>query len=85
MLTKKIRVSSSLFGLVVLISFIPVIFGWLGISYLVLISITDLIIIVFTIRLLKSKTPEAGRWLMRRICLGALFGLLASLIGKVFG
>jgi geranylgeranylglycerol-phosphate geranylgeranyltransferase len=79
-----LAISSSLFGLVVLISFIPIVFKWLGISYLVMIFITDIIIIVFTTRLLKSKTPEEGRWSMRRIYLGALLVMLAFIIGKIF-
>ncbi|MEO8355716.1 MAG: UbiA family prenyltransferase [Chloroflexota bacterium] len=77
-------VSGSLFGLVVLISFVPVLLGWLGTSYLLMISLTDLLIIVFTIRLLRSKTPEEGRRAMRGIYLGALFGLSAFIIGNVF-
>jgi geranylgeranylglycerol-phosphate geranylgeranyltransferase len=77
-------ISSSLFGLVVLISFIPVIFGWLGASYLVMIFITDILIIVFTIRLLKSKTSKEGVKSMRGIYLGALVGMLAFIIGQIF-
>ncbi len=76
--------SGSLFGLVVLISFVPVIFAWLGTGYLVMIFITDIMIVTFAIRLLKSKTPEEGRWSMRRIYLGALLGMLAFILGKVF-
>ncbi len=53
-------VASSIFGLVILISFIPVIFGWMGTSYLVMIFITDLLIVVFTLRLLKSVSPADG-------------------------
>ena len=77
-------ISSFLFGLVILISFIPVIFGWLGASYLLMISIMDILIVVFTIRLLKSKTSEAGTKSMRGIYLGALVGMLAFIIGQVF-
>ena len=80
----SLRLSGSLFGLVVLISLIPVLFRWLGLSYLVMILIMDAIIIVFTVRLLRSKTPEEGRQSMRRIYLGALVGMLAFLIGQFF-
>jgi geranylgeranylglycerol-phosphate geranylgeranyltransferase len=79
-----LRLSGSLFGLVVLISLIPVLFHWLGVSYLIMILIMDAIIIVFTVRLLRSKTPEEGRGSMRRIYLGALVGMLAFLIGQFF-
>jgi geranylgeranylglycerol-phosphate geranylgeranyltransferase len=78
-----LRLSGSLFGLVVLISLIPVLFHWLGISYLIMILIMDAIILVFTARLLTSKTPAEGRQSMRRIYLGALVGMLAFLIGQL--
>jgi geranylgeranylglycerol-phosphate geranylgeranyltransferase len=77
-------ISSLFFGLVVLISFIPVIFEWLGVSYLLMIFITDTLIIVFTIRLLKSKTSAEGVKSMRGIYLGALVGMLAFIVGQVF-
>ena len=79
-----LTVSSAIFGLVVLISFIPALFGWLGPSYLIMIFITDILIIVFAARLKKSRTPEEGRGSMRRIYLGALFGMLAFIVGKLF-
>ena len=77
-------ISGLLFGLVVLISFIPVIYGWLGASYLLMIFITDTLIVVFTIRLLKSKTSAEGIKSMRGIYLGGLVGMLAFIIGQVF-
>jgi geranylgeranylglycerol-phosphate geranylgeranyltransferase len=79
-----LRLSSVLFSLVILVSWIPVLLGWMGISYLVLITITDLLILAFTIRLWRSDTPEEGRRAMRGIYLGALFGLLAAILGQVF-
>ncbi|MBK9926940.1 MAG: UbiA family prenyltransferase [Anaerolineales bacterium] len=79
-----LSISSSLFGLVILVSLLPVLFGWLGVSYLVMISIMDVLIIVFTVRLLKSKTSAEGVQSMRGIYLGALIGMLAFIIGNVF-
>jgi geranylgeranylglycerol-phosphate geranylgeranyltransferase len=78
-----LRISSTLFGLVILVSWIPVLWGWAGTSYLVLIVITDVLILVFTIRLWRSETPEDGRTAMRGIYLGALFGVLAAILGHV--
>jgi uncharacterized membrane protein len=69
---------------VILISWIPVFLGWAGISYMLLIAITDLLILVYTVRLLRSATSEEGRKAMRGIYLGALFGVLAAIIGQVF-
>lgn len=78
-----LAVSSSLFSLVVLISLVPLVFDWLGASYRPMIFITDVLIIVFTIRLVKSNSPAEGRSSMRGIYLGALVGMLAFLIGQV--
>lgn len=77
-----LSISSLLFGFVILISFIPVIFGWLGSAYLLMIFITDVLIVVFTLRLVKSSTSREGRSAMRGIYLGALVGMLAFLIGQ---
>ena len=77
-----LRISSFIFALVVLNSFIPYVLGWLGIGYLVLVCVMDLAVLYFTTRLLKSQTPEAGRFFMRRIYLVTLFGMLAYIVGK---
>jgi geranylgeranylglycerol-phosphate geranylgeranyltransferase len=77
-----LRVSAGLFSLVVVVSLIPVLAGWLGASYLVMILITDSMIVLFTFRLLQSRTPEEGRRAMRGIYMGALVGLLAFIAGQ---
>ncbi len=77
-------VSCSLFGLVIVISFIPVVLGWLGASYLFMICIMDALMILFTVRLVKSKTSREGRSSMRGIYLGALVGMLAFIAGQMF-
>jgi geranylgeranylglycerol-phosphate geranylgeranyltransferase len=77
-------ISSVLFGLVILISFVPVIFGWLGARYLLMMFVMDALIVLFTIRLLKSKTSAEGVKSMRGINLGALVGMLAFIVGQVF-
>jgi geranylgeranylglycerol-phosphate geranylgeranyltransferase len=72
-----------MFVMVIAISFLPVLFQWMGLAYLGLILVTDLLIVFFTVRLLKSGSPEAGRRAMRGIYLGALFGVLAAILGQV--
>jgi geranylgeranylglycerol-phosphate geranylgeranyltransferase len=79
-----LRISGLVFLLVVLISFIPYIFGWLGITYLVIISFADVITIFSTVKLMKSQTPEEGRRYMRWIYIGALFGMLAYIAAHFF-
>ena len=76
-----LRISAAVFALVVVVTLVPAWLGWLGASYLAMILITDSMIVLFTTRLLKSRTPEEGRRAMRGIYLGALVGLLAFLVG----
>jgi geranylgeranylglycerol-phosphate geranylgeranyltransferase len=78
-----LRISATLFVFIALISFGPYLFGWLGIDYLILVSVLDLALIFFTARLLKSQTPEEGRSMMRRIYLLPLFGMLVFIIWKM--
>jgi geranylgeranylglycerol-phosphate geranylgeranyltransferase len=78
-----LRISATLLGLVILVSWLPVLWGWAGASYLVLIGVTDVLILVFTVRLLRSETSEEGRRAMRGIYLGALFGVLAAILGQI--
>jgi geranylgeranylglycerol-phosphate geranylgeranyltransferase len=78
-----LRISALCFGLVVAISLVPMLLRWLGASYLVMMPIVDVVIILFTVRLLKSKTPQEGRMSMRVIYLGASLGMLAILLGRL--
>ncbi len=80
----SLRISGAIFLLVVLISFIPYFFGWLGKPYLVIISFADVITIFSTVKLLKSQTPDEGRKYMRWIYMGALFGMLAYIVAQFF-
>jgi hypothetical protein len=50
-----------------------------------MILITDLVIVFFTARLVKSKTSREGRSAMRGIYLGASVGMLAFLVSQLFG
>ena len=76
-------ISAASFSLVVLISMVPAALQWLGISYMVMMFIMDAIIILFTVRLWRSKTSQEGRQSMRNIYLGALVGMLAFIIGSL--
>jgi geranylgeranylglycerol-phosphate geranylgeranyltransferase len=74
-----LSLSASLFGVAILLSLAPVFLGWLGMDYLGLVLIIDIIVILCTIRLLKSRTPKEGRLAMRGIYMSALVGMLAFL------
>jgi geranylgeranylglycerol-phosphate geranylgeranyltransferase len=75
-----LAISSLLFGGVILLTLIPVTWGQTGPGYLVPIALTDLLIIYFTARLLKSQTPQEGRGWMRRMYLSASLGLVAFIL-----
>lgn len=78
-----LRITASLFFLVVLLSYVPFVFGWLGTGYLFLVCGISIVVILFTIRLLKSRTPAEGRSAMRGIYLSITLGMLVF-IGSLF-
>ncbi len=78
-----LRISASLFVFEIMLSFLPVFWGLFGISYLVIISITDIMVLFFGIKLIKSRTTEKGRIYIRRLYLSALSGFLLIIISMV--
>ena len=79
-----VRLSALLFGLMIVLTFVPVVWGGLGWLYLAPILLTDVVLVFFVIRLLKSQTPAVGRRAMRGLYISASLGLLAFLIGSFF-
>ncbi len=82
--TVALIISSILFSVVILISFIPVYFGWLGISYLFMIFISDVIIFLSVLKLLRSQTSKEGHSCIKQIYRGEILGLLAFMISQLF-
>lgn len=78
-----LKISSVLFGIVVLISFIPIFLGYLEWYYLITILIIDVIIIFSTFKLLEIRTIDEGRKYTRLIYLGATFALVFFLISTI--
>lgn len=78
-----LKISAFIFAVVVLISIIPFVMGWLGITYLVMIIIMNVIIIFSTFKLLKSPIMDEKRKYARFIYLGATLGLVAFIIGQL--
>lgn len=79
-----VRLSALLSGLMIVLTFVPVVWGGLGWLYLAPILITDGVLVFFVIRLLKSQTPAEGRRAMRGLYISASLGLLAFLAGSFF-
>jgi geranylgeranylglycerol-phosphate geranylgeranyltransferase len=80
-----LKISIALWGMVIILSLLPALLSWLGGSYLVMILITDCVLVFFSLKLVKSQTPESGRQAMRGAYLGATLGVLAFLIGRFIG
>ena len=80
-----LRVSVACWALVILLSFLPVLLGLLGMNYLVFILITDGLLLFFSIKLLKSQDADSGHRAMRGAYLGASLAVLAFLVGLIFG
>jgi len=80
-----LSVSGVLFGLCILISLLPVIFGWFGLAYWLILPVMDGYILFCTVKLLRSKTIPDGRKWVRRNYLGVVGCLLAFLLGSLLG
>jgi geranylgeranylglycerol-phosphate geranylgeranyltransferase len=80
-----LQITVTLWGLVILLSFVPVLMGLLGTSYLVMILITDILLVYFSFKLLQSQNPDAGHRAMRGAYLGATLGIIAFLVGRFIG
>lgn len=80
-----LRLCVALWGLVILLSLVPIWMGLLGASYLVMILITDGVLIFFSIKLLQSQNADTGHQAMRGAYLGATLGIIAFLIGRFIG
>lgn len=70
-------------SIVILLGFIPLMRGWFGWSYLLFISTTDLLLVFFSIRLLRSKTSGEGRNAMRGVYIGATLAVAAFMLGQL--
>ncbi len=78
------QITAIIFAVVVLISFIPLILGGMGLNYLIMIIFMDIIIVFSTFKVLKSDNQKDKRKYLRWIYLGATLGLLGFIIGQIF-
>ena len=81
---KALKISCTIFLLVILLSFVPFILSWFSAFYLIPIGIMDLSITLPAIKLLNSKNEE-GRKFIRWIYLGSTFALVLFLIMRLLG
>ncbi len=75
-----LTISAGLFGLVILLTALPVLLRLVWMEYLIPIAVMDILIICFTSRLMRSKSREEGHRWMRRLYLSATIGLVTFII-----
>jgi len=80
--TAALRVSAGIFALLFFLSLLPLIRGWLGIQYLLAITVADAALVYFTLRLLRSKNSKEGVLAMRGIYLGFTAGMIVYIVGQ---
>lgn len=81
---KALKLSVSIFVLVIILSLIPFLINWFNIIYLFPIAVMDIFIGFSTYNLFKSKN-EKGRKYIRILYLGATLGLLIFLFMQLAG
>lgn len=79
--TTALRISTGLFALVLILSPLPIIRGWMGIEYLLGILVADTGLIYFSFKLLRSRNSKEGVFAMRGIYLGFLAGMVVYILG----
>lgn len=80
--TTALRISGLLFLLTIALTIFPVTWGETGLGYLIPIAIIDVFIALFTVRLLRSRTPQEGRFSMRVLYLSVSLGLLVFILSR---
>lgn len=83
--TTALKVSGTIFFIVISLSVVPFILNWFAPIYFIPIAIMDLSIAYPALKLLKSKKDDEGRKYIRWIYLGATLGLIIFLVMKVLG
>jgi geranylgeranylglycerol-phosphate geranylgeranyltransferase len=79
--TPALRVSAEIFALLLILTPLPLMRGWMGIQYLLAIIVADTALVFFTVKLLRSKDSKEGVFAMRGIYLGFTAGMLVYILG----
>ncbi len=80
---KALYISFSLFIIFILLSFLPVILGLFGISYFIIITLTDILILFWGLNLIRSQTIKKGKMYIRRLYLSGIFGIFLIIISMI--
>ncbi|MCS7116949.1 MAG: UbiA family prenyltransferase [Nitrososphaerota archaeon] len=78
------RFSATLFLVAVTLSFLPIIFRIVGLTYTLLILIPDAIFVYASISILKDYTPQNALRIKKVTLMGMFMGLVSFVVGGVF-
>lgn len=78
-----LRTAVTLWGVVILLGWIPVLTGLMGLLYVLTILAVDALIIFYSVRLLRTDDVSTQRQCMKGIYMGATLVVLAFLIGQI--
>jgi len=78
-----LRLAVALWGLVILLGWIPVLTGLMGIGYQITMLAVDALILYFSIRLMRTDDVSTQRWCMKGVYMGMTLIVLAFLIGQI--
>jgi len=79
-----LRVSVILLACFVTLSFVPYLFGWVGKTYVVLLTVTDLAVSYLAYKLLTSKTTAEARPRIRQLYLTLILFVIVFIVLRVF-
>ena len=75
-----LRLSLLAFAAFIALSYVPVLLGWLGLAYAVVITITNALVAGFAVQMLRSPQERDARRSMRGIYISASLGMVALLL-----
>ena len=78
-----LRTAVTLWRVVILLGWIPVLTGLMGVLYILTILAVDALIIFYSVRLLRTDDVSTQRQCMKGIYIGATLVVLAFLIGQI--
>lgn len=78
-----LRLSAALFGLFIVLTLLPYLFGWLGIEYLIVIMAADAVLALLAIMLVRSQGNDQGRKAIRWMYLTATIMVLAFVLARL--
>ena len=80
---EALNLSAVLFAIVVVLTWIPMLRGDLGLSYAAPILVMNVLVVLFVVKLLRSHSSTEGRSAMRALYLSASLGLLAFIVSAL--